>query len=150
MTAALLLAVLLAQDAGITPEEARGLAVAGMIDMEADVIVADPGARAVVLSAALCEATDRVQTSWDAVVAFHDKPSRKAWERARRHVDRVRVIIGVLGIEPLSCSAWDVSPLVTCLGPVPDAWCAKDRHMLAQVEAADRLMDETTATGWAW
>lgn len=150
MKTTLLLLAVLSTDGGLAPEEARSIAAAGLVDIEADAIVADPKARAIVLSAALCEARDRVQTSWDAVVAFRDKPSRKAWERARRHVERVQDIMGVLEVEPASCSAWDVSPLVVCMGPVPDSWCARDLHMLAAVEAADRLMDDGSSTGWVW
>lgn len=150
MTTALLLLAVLAADGGLSSEEARSIAIAGEIDLDADAIVADPQARAVVLSAAFCEARDRVQASWDAVVAFHDKPSRKAWDRARRHVERIQDIMGVLEVELASCSAWDVSPLVVCLGPVPDSWCSRDRHALAAVEAVDRMLDENTSTGWAW
>lgn len=141
MTTTMLLLAILATDGGLTQDQARDIAAAGMVDIEADAIVADPKARAVVLSAALCEARDRAQVSWDSVVAFHDKPSRKSWERAKRHVERIQDIMGVMEAEPASCSAWDVSPLVVCMGPVPDSWCARDAHVQAAVEAADRMLE---------
>lgn len=141
MLTTLILLATLAADAGLTAEAAQAIAVAGAIDLEADTIVADPVARTVALSAAKCEAQARLKDSWDSMLIRKDKPARRAYERAQKHAEQVELVAGVMEIELKACSAWDVAPVVECLATIPASWCARDQHVQAMVEAADRLME---------
>ena len=121
-------------------DAARAVARASSITLDADDLVSTPESWRPLLSAALCEAQDRVRDTEAALAGGLTKPLARAALRASRDVESARLKLAVLDLQPMSCSAADVAPVVECLGQVAPARCDRDPGLAARTQAAERLM----------
>ena len=148
---ALVLTLLLASDASPPdapdPGEIRALATALQVAMAGDELLSRPGEIQVILSAQRCEALDRQAATEERLQrAPVDRATfrqlTRAAVRASADVEADRERLAVLAIEPLDCMAYPVHHLAICLGPaVALAYCERERHVAAQVAAAERLAE---------
>ena len=109
------------------------------IDLEADQILLDPSKRPVLLSAILCEASQRQRDIGDPMMDNLSPDHYAAYKVAQHDITNAKVKLGVLDIEPLACTYIEVDQLAQCLSNIPPTWCYKNPHIQAQVKAAERL-----------
>ena len=123
----------------VTQEEAQAFVYQARIDLEAEELLVDPSNRQVLLSAALCEATQRRQDSGDPVMDNLSPPLYASYKLAQRDITNAQIKLGVLGLEPITCTYIEVDQLAQCLSNIPPSWCDKNSHIEAKVRAAEKL-----------
>ena len=151
MLTTLALTLLLASDASPPdapdPGEIRALASALQVALAGDELLSQPAELQVILSAQRCEAIERQAATEERLQrAPVDRATfrqlTRAAVRASADVEAARERLAVLEIEPLPCLQYDVNHLAICLGPVVAlAYCERERHVAAQVAAAERLAE---------
>ena len=95
-----------------------------------DAVIFSRAGQRIVLSAMLCDASQRL---------IDPRAAGQARRRAAHDLDQARERLAVLGIEALACDAYPVARLVGCLGIVPAAECTSNPELAVQVHAAEKL-----------
>ena len=123
----------------LSRQEAQAFADEGNIELETEQLLLDPSNRQVLLSAALCEATQRLADTGDPVMDNLSPALYAAYKLAQRDILNAKIKLGVLNLEPITCTYFDVSQLAQCLGNIPPPYCDKNPHIQAHVRAAEKL-----------
>ena len=124
---------------GLSFKEAQAFAIEAGIDLEADQLLIEPSNRQLLLSAALCEAEQRLRDIGDPVMDNLSPAHYAAYKSAQRDITNANIKLGVLDLETLSCTSLYVDQLAQCLSNIPPSWCDKNPHIQAKVRAAEKL-----------